>query len=211
MMFMKDSERAASKARAEGIMMGLHLNFTEEFSGTDVAEGLITRQRKIRRFLKVNKYSMIIYNPFLRRDFEYVFNAQLEEFYRLSGGPPTHIDGHEHMHLCMNILLEGLIPRGVQIRRNHTFESGERGVLNRAYRMIVDKWLLKNYILTDFFFDLSQNMDMRCLQRIFNLAQSSDVELMVHPGRINEFEYLESDEYWQLISCLDMKSSSNPK
>src|SRR5205085_5055511 len=105
MVFMKDSERAAELAKDHNIDTGLHLNFTEPFSGESNSERLIESHRGIMQFLRSNKYAQLFYNPFLRKAFVYSCRAQLEEFVRLFGSLPSHIDGHHHMHLCGNILL----------------------------------------------------------------------------------------------------------
>ena len=61
-----------------------------------------------------HKYSQLLYNPFLRKEFSYSYKAQSEEFTRLFGKPPSHIDGHHHMHLCANLLLSSLVPAGMK-------------------------------------------------------------------------------------------------
>ena len=90
---------------------------------------------EIVRFLTGNKYSQLLYNPFLRKEFAYSYEAQAEEFARLYSKPPSHIDGHHHMHLCANFLLSNMIPAGTKMRRNFSFWPGEKSLLNRAYRV----------------------------------------------------------------------------
>src|SRR2546426_3319631 len=124
MVFMADSERAAEVALAERIPTGLHLNFIELFSGHghDTDSVLIEHHRKIVEFLKSSPYSQILYNPSLGQAFEYVFRAQVDEFFRLYNQPPTHFDGHKHMHLCTNMLVSCPIPLGQKVRRSLSFE-----------------------------------------------------------------------------------------
>src|SRR5207237_6047878 len=117
------------------------------------------------RFLMRNKYSHLLYNPFLRREFSYSYEAQAGEFVRLFGRPPSHVDGHHHMHLCGNLLLSAVIPAGMKIRRNFSFWPGEKSWLNRTYRGLVDRWLARKYRLTDYFFDLSQSLQEQKLDR----------------------------------------------
>src|ERR1700687_1641630 len=83
MVFMEDSERAADLALASGIDAGLHLNFTQAFTGTGYPEALARRHRRIASFLNRNKYSQLLYNPFLRDDFAYCYRVQADEFERL--------------------------------------------------------------------------------------------------------------------------------
>src|SRR6266536_3662802 len=121
MVFMADSERAAELAKENELDVGLHLNFTEKFASERIAARLANYQEKIARFLTRNRYSQILYNPFLRREFSYSCKAQVDEFARLFGKTPSHIDGHHHMHLSANMLLSDLIPAGMKVRRNFSF------------------------------------------------------------------------------------------
>src|SRR5215831_4875571 len=71
MVFMKDSERAAGLARTNGIDVGLHLNFAERFTSDGLPANLQECQDKLIGFLMTNKYSQLLYNPLLRRDFAF--------------------------------------------------------------------------------------------------------------------------------------------
>lgn len=207
MVFMVDSERAAELALESGLETGLHLNFTLRFSGRVQSTKLNEYHQRIAAFLSRNKYSLLFYNPLLKKYFEYVFKAQHEEYLRLYNNKPAHMDGHHHMHLCTNMIVGKVIPRGFKVRRNHSFAFGEKNPLNRFYRRIVDRWLVKRYMCADFLFDILPIQSGR-LQRIVNLAKSSNVELMVHPENVTEYIYLMSDEYKHIISCIEKLSGS---
>src|SRR5262245_6224862 len=99
MVFMQDSERAADVANRLGMDVGLHLNLTQRFTGPGVAERLQQSHERVVRFLTASKYALLVYNPFLRRQFRDVIDAQVFEFERLYGRQPSHIDGHQHQHL----------------------------------------------------------------------------------------------------------------
>jgi len=204
MMFMRDSERAAELAKEHGLEVGLHLNFSEEFTGGSCSERLSEQHKPIVRFLRSSKYAQLIYNPFLKRAFAYCYQAQVDEFVRLFGNSPSHIDGHHHLHLCANLLLSKLIPPGTRMRRNFSFWPGEKSMLNRAYRMLVDRWLARRYRLTDYFFDLTQCIQGEKLDRVAALAKSSNVELMTHPIVNEEEEYLMSDEFKVILQRLSI-------
>jgi chitin disaccharide deacetylase len=204
MVFMGDSERAAELAKEIQPDIGLHLNFTERFSGPMVPATLASYQDKLAGFLTRNRYSQVIYNPLLRKEFSYSYEAQFEEFTRLFGNPPSRIDGHHHMHLCANLLLSNPIPDGVRIRRNFSFWPGEKSWLNRAYRSLVDRWLARSYRLTDYFFDLTQCIQGKKLERAVALARSSDVELMTHPIVRTEADYLLGDEFEAMLQHLNV-------
>jgi len=148
----------------------------------------------------------LFYNPLLRKDFDYVYKAEYEEYVRLYRREPTHFDGHHHMHLCTNMLVNKVIPRGSKVRRGFTFLSSERNVLNRNYRRIVDVILEQRYTCTDVFFSVTPPQNTERLRRIINLAKSKNVELMVHPERIEDFNCLMSDEFVQMIA--EIKSDS---
>jgi predicted glycoside hydrolase/deacetylase ChbG (UPF0249 family) len=209
MVFMEDSERAADCALEAGMLTGLHLNFCQPFTGKIRNKSLRASHERIVRFLKSSKYALLFYNHSLRTDFEDDYQGQLEEFHRLYHGSPAHFDGHQHKHLCTNVLMSGLIPHGARVRRNFTFQPGEKGILNRSYRRIVDAWLARRYCLTDFFFALSQNLDSARLARIATLARTGFVELMVHPVKPDERICLMSNSYWRLLGeCMQGGSAS---
>jgi hypothetical protein len=92
------------------------------------------------------------------------------------------------------------IPKGLWVRRNFSFAPGEKSLLNRCYRRTVDTWLTRRYRCTDFFFSLPPDAEVSKLWRIVNLAKSSNVELMVHPERVQEYSYLMSEDYMKMIS-----------
>ena len=200
MVYMDDSERAAELALESKLDVGLHLNFTHKFNGRGITAKLIEYQTDISDFLLKNKYSLLLYNPFLRRQFDYVYHAQYEEFVRLYDRFPSHIDGHHHMHLNMNMLIDRYIPKGCKVRRNFSFFQGEKNPANRLYRYTVDRFLARRYVYSDFFFSISPVSDQERLSRIMSLAQSSNVELMVHPEKQEELVYLMSEEHLKMIS-----------
>jgi len=209
MVFMKDSKRAADLANEHGLDVGLHLNFDEKLTGNQCPGSLILHHNRTALFLTRTKWSQLLYNPFLRNDFSYSCRAQLEEFMRLFGKPPSHIDGHHHMHLCANVLLNRVFAPGTKMRRNFSFSAGQKSIANRAYRAAVDAWLAYRYVLTDYFFDLSQSLDENKFQKVIALARVSKVELMTHPIVQREADYLGSDEFALLLRDLNVGSYAN--
>jgi predicted glycoside hydrolase/deacetylase ChbG (UPF0249 family) len=200
MVFMADSERAARAAGTSGIEVGVHLNFTETFTSELVPEKVRQQHDRIRRFLSVSKYALLFYNPFLRCAFKEVFEAQCNEFMRLYGSPPAHMDGHQHMHLCSNILIDRILPYGTKVRRSFSFGSNDKNFLNRFYRFLVDCALARRHRLTDYFFALSPHLSVIRLRRVLELARSANVELMTHPQVKTEYDFLVSDEYSYAMS-----------
>jgi predicted glycoside hydrolase/deacetylase ChbG (UPF0249 family) len=110
MVFMEASIRGVELAKDAGIDVGMHLNLSQRFTG-ETRTGLLQEYHdRIVRFLTFNKYSLLVYNPALRKQFRYVYDVHVDEFIRLYGRPPSHIDGHQHMHLCTHMLLDRINP-----------------------------------------------------------------------------------------------------
>jgi predicted glycoside hydrolase/deacetylase ChbG (UPF0249 family) len=190
MVFMEDSERAATIARERHIDAGLHLNLTSSFSASGSPKRLIQHQEQLSRYLRLHRFAQAFFHPGLASSFEYVVAAQLDEFKRLYGTGPSRIDGHHHMHLCSNVLLGGLLPAGTLIRRNFSFQPGEKSSSNRLYRQLVDRILARQHQLTDYFFSLPPLSPGERLQQIFLLARQFVVEVETHPVNHDEFQFL---------------------
>jgi len=199
MVFMEDSERAATLARERGIDVGLHLNFTTSFSASGCPAGLVDRQQELRRYLRCHRLAQVVFHPGLIRSFEYVVAAQLDEFRRLYGVDPDRLDGHHHMHLCTNVLLGGLLPPATLVRRNFSFQHGEKSLWNRLYRRLVDGMLARRHRMVDFFFSLAPLEPPGRLQRIFSLAHQFVVEVETHPVNPEEYRFLVAGEIFRQI------------
>jgi predicted glycoside hydrolase/deacetylase ChbG (UPF0249 family) len=208
MTFMEDSERAADLAKGYYVDVGLHVNLTTQFTSKDVPARLRASQNRIARFLTRSKYALLLYNPRLRQAFQYVYQAQVDEFFRLYGAEPSHFDGHRHMHLCSNMLVDAVIPPGQKVRRSFSFWPGEKSIVNRAYRSLVDRRLARRYRLTDFFFSLLQCLKTERLTRVTELARVANVELMTHPAVVDEYAFLMSEEWDNILKDLRAVSYS---
>ena len=189
LVFMADSERAAELAREHDIDAGLHLNLTDAFTAASVPTELARHVERTGRFLRASRYATMFFHPLLVSSFDYVVKAQMEEYERLYGARPNRVDGHHHMHLCANVLGQKLLDRGTIVRRNFTFATGEKGVLNRFYRRLQDRALARRYRIPDYFYDILPMEEAR-LREILRLAQNADVEMEVHPERNSEYEFL---------------------
>lgn len=189
MVFMGDSERAADLAHESGVDAGLHLNLTSLYSMRRPASRLIEHQQRVSAFLMSNRLAPVIIHPGLRGSFEYLVEAQLQEYQRLYGAPVRRVDGHHHMHLCANVLQQKLLPPGIIVRRNFSFRQGEKTRVNRAYRRWQDKSLAGRYRLTDFFFALPPIETCR-LAHILTLAHRYKVEVETHPLIEHEYRFL---------------------
>ena len=190
MVFMEDSGRAAALAREHGVDAGLHLNFTAPFSAPHCPPALQQHQQRCMRFLRSHRLAPVVYHPGLGGSFRYVVEAQMEEFERLYGRRPTRIDGHHHMHLAANVLLAGLLPLGVIIRRNFSFQPGEKSWMNRAYRGWQDRILARRYRIAGYFFSIAPVEPQARIERIAGLARHHAVEIETHPAVAEEFRFL---------------------
>ncbi len=197
MVFMADSERAAELANERNIDAGLHLNFTMPYSMQTCPPRLKEHQHKIARALTAHRFAATVYRPRLTASFEYVVQAQLEEYERLYGAPPARIDGHDHRHLCANVLCQKLLPHGCIVRRNLTFKCGEKIFLNRLYRRAQDHCLARRHRLADYFYDLHPVEPAARLRKVFALGALFDVEIQTHPIRDEEYRFLMDGEIRQ--------------
>ncbi len=194
MVFMEDSERAAVIARERGVDAGLHLNFTTRFSAADCSARLLEHQNEIAAYLLRRRFNQVVFHPGLVHSFEYVVAAQSDEYRRLYGGDPDRMDGHHHMHLCANVLFQGLLPRGIIVRRNFSFQPGEKSLVNRLYRESIDRKLAKRHRLVDFLFSLPPLESQDRLERILSLARQFVVEVETHPVNADEYRFLTGGE-----------------
>ena len=194
MVFMEDSERAAHLALLHRVDTGLHLNLTMPFYAPHSSSLLRAHQKKLSRFLTANRWAPLLYHPGLAGSFEYVVKAQLEEYERLYGAPANRVDGHHHMHLATNVVMQELLPDNIIVRRNLTFGPKEKGYFNRLYRRRQDLRLARRHRMADFFFDLQPLEPRRRLVDIFDLAASFDIEVETHPIREEEYRFLISEE-----------------
>jgi predicted glycoside hydrolase/deacetylase ChbG (UPF0249 family) len=192
MVFMEDSERAASVAGQYGVDTGLHLNLSSPFTAKNVSPELRKRQQRIIGYLRGSKIARTVYHPLLAASFEYVVRAQLDEYERLYGAAPRRVDGHHHLHLCANVQKQELLPRGIVVRRNFSFAPGEKSWINRLYRERQDRQLARRHRLTDFFFALCPMEPPGRLEGIFALAREAVVEVETHPVNSNEYLFLTS-------------------
>lgn len=189
MVFMEDSERAARISQDCGLDTGLHVNLTASFTSGQCSTELVEHQRKLVAYLRRHPLARVVFHPGLANSFEYAVKAQLEEFQKLFDGAPERLDGHHHMHLCANVQRANLLPAGTLVRRNFSFQSGEKSLINRLYRKRLDQRLVRRYRLMDYLFSLPP-LEPERLQRIFRLARDYAVEVETHPVNPVEYSFL---------------------
>lgn len=190
MVFMADSERAGGVAREIGLDAGLHLNFTTALSGSHCPARLVEHHGRIAAYLGRHRAARVLFHPGLTGSFQYVVAAQVDEYRRVYGTDPARLDGHHHMHLCANVLMGGLLPRGTVVRRNFSFGPSEKSMWNRMFRRAQDRWLSRRHMIADYFFPLPPMTPAGRLERIFELAERFIVELETHPIADDEYKFL---------------------
>lgn len=195
MMFMEDTERAVDLAQEFGMSAGLHLNLSQRYTGRCPSPAAGAAHERVVRFMRSSKFAVLVYHPGLRRAFRDVIRSQTDEYARLFGRLPRHLDGHQHRHLCANVLWDQLIPQGWAVRRNFSFFPGEKAWVNRTYRRWMDGRLLRRHRLADYFFSLEQCLDQDRLELPAELAKAHPVEMMTHPVREREASFLSGDGF----------------
>lgn len=194
MVFMQDSERAACIAAEQGLDIGLHLNLSAPFSAPRIPTRLANHHQRVCQYLRARRFARLLYHPGLANSFEYVVSCQLEEFSHLYGRTPDRIDGHHHMHLSANVLLQRLLPAGMIVRRHFSYEPGEKIFRNSVFRLFSRGLAGNRYRLTDFFFSLPPLEPAVRMQRIFSLTRSFVVEVETHAINPEEYRFLTSGD-----------------
>ena len=199
LVFMDDTERAAELAVQEGLETGLHLNLVLPYSSPDVSDDLRCIQHSAVRFYRLGPWTQAVYNPLITKAVASVFKSQLDEYRRIFKKEPIYFNGHKHLHLSLNMILGRVLPFGSIVRKSFTFQAGEKNLLNRRFRSIVDAWLKSRYVISDSFYSLSLVRDPARLAKIVNLALNSHVELMVHPWSPADYDSLLGKDFGNLL------------
>ena len=197
MMFMDDSERAAQLAPAAGLPVGLHLNLTQRFDASGVPLEIARRQAAIVRFFSSERRRRFGFAPHLLAAVRRSIADQLECFRTLYGAEPTHIDGHNHIHLNPTVL--ACLPRGCATRPAHV--DGRQGPTKLPQRAR-DRALSRRHLTVARFFPLTSihpQLGGSGLEAALALADATTVEVMVHPAQDPDFEVLTSSEWTALL------------
>jgi hypothetical protein len=212
MVWMPDSERAASLSRERGLPSGLHLNLDCAFAPGNAPQSVCSAQERIIPwFASPRRYRNLSYNasrPF-RRSLDTTIEAQLDEFRARYGREPTHIDGHHHVHMAWNVLASKAIPDGAAMRTTRRQERASLPV--RALRSLRVRWLRHRFRTTDYFYDLrrfglADGMSGRTDLGLLQAIGAHTVEVMAHPAARDEFELLCSEEWSRLTGLVSTGS-----
>jgi chitin disaccharide deacetylase len=198
LVWMKDSDRAAEIARREHLPVGLHLNLIEPFSATDVPEAVAATQRRVAERLRQTGIGTQLYHPGWSADFERCISDQLARFHELYGRPPTHVDGHRHMHLVPNALLARALGSVRRCRPPVNRTPYESPSYKRAARAAWRRLVRLRFLTTDWCFSvrsLHPELGGAGVEERLDRATTGSVELFVHPGYTDELPLLRSADW----------------
>jgi chitin disaccharide deacetylase len=206
MVHMADSERAAARALELGLPTGLHLNLTQPFDGPAVQAWAREMQaRVVARFGELRRRDRLFPNLGSWKSVRSCVEDQLECFRHLYGREPTHVDGHNHVHLNPAVLFA--LPGYVHVR-TATHPPAPRTPIDLA-RFVRHAAIRARYGSTNFVFDLRAvhpRLGGSGLDRCLALARERSLELITHPAHVAQAELLRSPEW--IASLAELRRGS---
>jgi len=199
MVYMEDSDRAAALGLREQFALGLHLNLTQPFSDPRTPPAVRARQERLLEHFENTGRRRRTFDPRVRSAVRAAIADQLARYHELYGHVPDHVDGHEHVHICLDVLLA--LPRGLKIRpgMSSTKGTGAAGVVGAAREALIRARLLrapsKAFGLGDLW-----TAPGDALERVLSLSRNESVEIMCHPDRPADKEALVSDRWHQALA-----------
>jgi chitin disaccharide deacetylase len=200
MVFMEDSHRAAALARAQGLPVGLHLNLTMAYNDPQSSALAKEHQAQLAEMYATASRPHRSLHPTALHLVRGCVEDQLQEFQRLYGGPPTHIDGHNHAHLSTNVLLSRGLPRGTRLRRAQNWPRAK--TLGARLGRGVRDATLAGFRTTRWFTSIRTvhpSFGGHGLHQLLELSRDESVEIMVHPGWEDERNVLLAPDWEQAL------------
>ncbi len=208
MMYMEDSDRAAELALEHDLPVGLHLNFTDRFSGASVPDPVRRRQAKACEIfggggMRLRSWT---YDPRIQGLVEAAVGDQLERFRALYGREPTHVDGHNHVQACPNVVRAKAL-RGFKLRNALWSWPSTRSAMGAA-RALRRGLTARGHLSTRYFLDIAElyRLSPEAMAERVGLARTTSVEVMGHPRFEQELEGLTSLAWEQAIAALPLGS-----
>lgn len=204
MVHMEDSARAFGLAAEAGLPLGLHCNLTAPFTDDCAAAERRLRQQRAADYFAGSSCRMLLYDPRVRGLLDACVGDQLDAFFEFGGHPAAHADGHQHVQVCPTVLLAPSLGRLASLRRAQSFLSGGHSPSRRAYRAALNLVVRRRFLSVRFLSlrDLHPALGGEGLDRLPDLARSTDVEVMVHPAWEDEREVLLSPDWRQMLAGL---------
>ncbi len=208
LMYMEDSDRAAGLAVERELAVGLHLNLTDPYTADAVPDPVRERQAAACEIfgdggLRLRSWT---YDPRIQGLVEATIRDQLERFRTLYGGEPTHVDGHNHVHVCPNPVRAKALS-GFKLRDALWSWPSTRSAMGLA-RAARRELTARRHLGTRYFLDIAElhRLDGGGLGERVGLARNSSVEVMAHPGFDHELEALRSPAWAAAIAELPLGS-----
>lgn len=208
MIWMDDSDRAASIGREQGLPAGLHLNLDTAFADPGAPRTVREALERVRPWFAGHHRHVLSYHPSraFQRCLSTCIQAQLDEFHVRYGREPTHVDGHHHIHLTWNVLTSRALPDGTPIRS--TAWPDRNPLPLQVLRSAKGRWLRHRFRTTDLFYDL-RDLDS-ALGGIgltdIEMTGGMTVEVMAHPGVADELKVLHSESWHRFVAELPLGS-----
>jgi predicted glycoside hydrolase/deacetylase ChbG (UPF0249 family) len=206
MVHMADSERAAARARELGLPTGLHLNLTQPFDGPAVPPWAREMQtRVVAWFGELRRRDRLLPNVARWKSVRSCVEDQLECFRRLYGREPTHVDGHNHVHLNPAVLFA--LPGHLHVR-TATHPPAPRTPIDLA-RLVRHAAIRARFGSTNYVFDVRAvhpRLGGSDLGRCLALARERSLELITHPAHAPQAELLRSPEWIASLAELRLGS-----
>jgi predicted glycoside hydrolase/deacetylase ChbG (UPF0249 family) len=206
LLHMADSRRAAELALESGIPTGLHLNLTDPLDGLEVPGPVRDRHAAACRLFADGHLRMRswTYDPRIETVVVDAIRDQLEGFRAAFGRAPTHVDGHNHVQVCPNVVRATPL-RGYKLRNALWAWPSTRtamGLLRAARRRLT----AFNHLTPRYFFDIAELESGGSIGERVDRSRSSSVEMMCHPGFGHELRTLTSAAWKDAIADLPVGS-----
>ncbi|MHB1539530.1 MAG: ChbG/HpnK family deacetylase [Solirubrobacteraceae bacterium] len=201
MVHMRDSRRAAELADGRGLPLGLHLNLTQPFECEDTPAPVRDRQARALRHLASGRSARLVLDPLLLRLVSRCVEDQIDRYVELFGREPTHIDGHNHVHLSPTVMLA--LPRRFAVRTAESRPDEAAGV-GRLLRRTRHALIARLHPTTELFFPLdplAANPSQAAIDALLRHAEDHSVELMTHPDRDGEHRLLMSRRWLEAVAA----------
>lgn len=199
---MSDSRRAAMLARECNMPVRLHLNLTEPFTDPSVPADVRERQATLVRHFGQSRIAFWICNPLRQAVIEACLRDQLRAFEQLYGEMPRGVDGHQHVHTCLNVLMARPLGDIPAMRATFNLPPDDRTIPRRLARGLINGMVRVRFKSTQRFTYLRKGNAFRSATELAGIAaraQTESVELMTHPGIEDEANLLLSDQWLQVI------------
>jgi chitin disaccharide deacetylase len=198
MVWMNDSARAAGIAAERGLPLGLHLNLSLPFSGREVPQSVRERQLRLTEVFTRDGWWKEAGRRFDRKLLRGAIDDQVERFCE-QFGPPTHIDGHHHVHLYEAVL--DVLPRTWPIRPPLRSPAQVDARFNRRERQLHRRFCAPDRALAlDRLRPAAGGAGLEVLDRAHKLS----VEVMAHPRQPEEMEFLMASEWRAILDSLTL-------